>query len=39
MDKGMKIQGYHEDRAELQAALEHVTKWEFQMCFELWERH
>ena len=35
----MKIQGYHEDKAELQAALEHIAKQEFQRCFQLWERH
>ena len=39
MVKGMKIQGYHEDKAELQAALEHIAKQEFQTCFQLWERH
>ena len=37
--KGMKIQGYNEDRGELQAALECIAKHEFQSCFQLWERH
>jgi len=37
MVKGMKIQGYHEDKAESQAALECIAKQEFQRCFELWE--
>jgi len=37
--KGMNIQGYLEDKAQSQAALEHVTKQEFQRCFQLWERH
>jgi len=39
MVKGMKIRGYHEGKAESQAALERITKQEFQMCFPLWERH
>jgi len=39
MVKGMKIQGYHEDSAESQAALEYIAKLEFQRCFQLWERH
>jgi len=38
MVKGMNIQGYHEDKGELQAALERV-KQELQRCFPLWERH
>ena len=29
----MKIQGYHEDKAESQAALEHIAKQEFQSLF------
>jgi HSP20 family molecular chaperone IbpA len=39
MDKGMKIQGQHEDKAEMQAALERIANQEFQRCFQLWERH
>ena len=35
----MKIQGYHGDKAELQAALERTAKQEFQKCCQLWERH
>jgi len=35
----MKIQGYHENKAESQAALEHIAKQEFQRCSQLWERH
>ena len=34
----MKIQGYHEDKAELQEVLEHIAKQEFQTCFQVWER-
>jgi len=30
MVKGMNIEGYHEDRAESQAALERIAKPEFQ---------
>ena len=33
--KGMKIEGYPEDKAQSQAALEHITKQEFQRCFQL----
>jgi len=36
MVKGMKIQGYLENKAELQAALERIAKQEFQKCFQLW---
>jgi len=39
MVKGMNIEGYHEDRAESQAALERIAKPEFQRCFQLWEVH
>jgi hypothetical protein len=33
MIKGMKIKGYHENKAESQEALEHNAKYEFQRCF------
>ena len=33
--KGMKIQGYPEDKAESQAALECIAKQKFQRCFQL----
>jgi hypothetical protein len=39
MDKRMKIQGYTEGKAEMQAALEYIAKQELQSCFQLWERH
>jgi len=39
MVKEMKIQGYYEEKAESQAALERIAKQEFQRCFQLWERH
>jgi len=35
MVKGMKIQGFREDIAEMQAALERITEQEFQRCFQL----
>jgi len=39
MVKGMKIQGYREDKAALQAALERIEKKELQRCFQMWDRH
>jgi len=39
MVKGMKIRGYHEDKAESQEAVEHIAKQEFQRCFPLRGRH
>jgi len=39
MVKGMKIQGYHEDKAESQIALGCIMKQEFQRICQLWERY
>jgi hypothetical protein len=39
MVQGMKIRGCHENKAELQATLEHIAKQKFQRCSQLWERH